>query len=67
MWQHLKACNGHKPTSALANAGAADVMYWYVMAASSPMCVNAGAADVVSKAGDAKDSLQQAANSAGLE
>ena len=42
-------------------------MYWYVMAASSPMCVNAGAADVVSKAGDAKDSLQEAANSAGLE
>ncbi len=28
------------------------------MAASSPMCVNADAADVASKAGDAKDSLQ---------
>ena len=42
-------------------------MYWYVMAASSPMCVNAGVADVASKAGDAKDSLQEAANSAGLE
>ncbi len=37
------------------------------MAASSPWCVNAGAADVASKAGDAKDSLQEAANSAGLE
>ncbi len=31
------------------------------------MSVNAGAADVASKAGDAKDSLQEAANSAGLE
>lgn len=44
-----------------------DVMQCHVMAASSPMCVNAGAADVASKAGDAKDSLQEAANSAGLE
>ena len=41
--------------------------YRHVKDASSPMCVSAGAADVASKAGDAKDSLQEAANTAGLE